>query len=107
MATAASTAAPATTAQRGRASSGILRVLGKAPVHLLLVVVGLLWLIPTLGLFITSLLAPQDFQEQGWWQVFSEPSKLTFRNYEAVFDNEAIVDALITTAIVAVGGTVL
>src|SRR5918998_1618515 len=105
MATAASTAAPAATAQRGRASSGILRVLGKAPVHVFLVVVGLLWLIPTLGLFITSLLAPEDFQSEGWWQVFSEPSKLTFANYEAVFDNEAIMDSLVTTALVAVFGT--
>ena len=83
----------------------ILRVVAKAPVHLLLVVVGVMWLVPTIGLFITSLLAPADFQERGWWQVFSEPSKLTFSNYEAVFDNDAIVEALVTTAIVAVAGT--
>ncbi len=85
----------------------ILRVVGKAPVHVLLLVVGILWLVPTFGLFITSLLAPEDFQERGWWQIFSEPSRLTFQNYESVFDNDAIIDALITTAIVAVGGTVL
>ena len=88
-------------------SAKLLRVLGKTPVHVLLVVVGLLWLVPTIGLFITSLLAPEDFQEKGWWQVFTEPGNLTFRNYEAVFDNDAIIDALLTTAIVAVGGTVL
>jgi alpha-glucoside transport system permease protein len=85
----------------------ILRVIGKAPVHLILVIVGLLWLVPTIGLFITSLLAPEDFQQKGWWQIISEPGNLTFENYEAVFDNDAIVDALLTTAIVAVGGTAL
>ncbi len=85
----------------------ILRGVAKAPVHLLLVAVALMWLVPTLGIFITSLLAPEDFQERGWWQIFSEPSKLTFRNYETVFDNEAIVGALATTAIVAVGGTLI
>jgi alpha-glucoside transport system permease protein len=85
----------------------IVRVVGKAPVHLLLVVVALMWLVPTFGLFITSLLAPEDFQEQGWWQIFTETSKVTFSNYEAVFDNDAFVDALLTTAIVAVGGTVI
>ena len=89
------------------AAARVLRVVAKAPVHLLLVVVGVLWLVPTLGLFITSLLAPEDFQERGWWQAFSEPSKLTFQNYEAVFDNDAIVEALVTTAIVAVGGTII
>jgi alpha-glucoside transport system permease protein len=85
----------------------IVRIVGKAPVHLLLVVVALMWLVPTFGLFITSLLAPEDFQEQGWWQIFTETSKVTFSNYEAVFDNDAFVDALLTTAIVAVGGTVI
>jgi alpha-glucoside transport system permease protein len=89
------------------AGAKIVRFLGKAPVHLLLIVVGLLWLVPTLGLFITSLLAPEDFQVEGWWQIFSEPSKLTFANYEAVFDDSSIMTALVTTAIVAIGGTLL
>ena len=31
----------------------------------------LLWLVPTIGLFVTSLLAPEDFQGHGWWQVFT------------------------------------
>jgi alpha-glucoside transport system permease protein len=88
-------------------STRVLRALGKAPVHFVLLVVGLLWLVPTLGLFVTALLAPQDFQDRGWWQVFTAPSKLTFSNYDAVFANQQIRDSLITTAIVAVGGTVL
>jgi alpha-glucoside transport system permease protein len=89
------------------ASATILRWLGKAPVHAVLVAVGLLWLVPTLGIFFTSMLAPEDFQERGWWQIFSAPSKLTFQNYENIFDNEAITTSLFTTAQIAVGGTVL
>ncbi len=90
-----------------RASARILRVLGKAPVQLVLVLVGLLWLAPTFGLLITSLLAPADFSSEGWWQVFTEPGKLTWQNYDAFFDNEALIDALWTTVLVAVGGTIL
>ncbi len=85
----------------------ILRTLGRAPVHLLLVIVGLLWLMPTLGLLVTSLLAPEDFQGEGWWQIFSTPAKLTFDNYGAIFDNGAITDALVTTLYISIGGTVL
>jgi alpha-glucoside transport system permease protein len=90
-----------------RLSARILRFLGKAPVQLLLVFVGLIWLVPTLGLFLTSLLSPADFSTEGWWQVFSEPSKLTFQNYEAIFDNETLMSSLWTTAWIAIGGTVL
>ena len=92
--TAATAEAPRPAVIEESLATKILRVLGKAPVHILLVVIGLLWLVPTIGLFITSLLAPEDFQEKGWWQIFSEPGNLTFSNYEAVFDNDALMEAL-------------
>jgi alpha-glucoside transport system permease protein len=85
----------------------ILRVVAKAPVHAILVVLGLMWLVPTLGLFLTSLLAPEEFTENGWWTVFSEPAKLTFENYEGVFDTEAITSSLLTTVWISLGGTIL
>jgi alpha-glucoside transport system permease protein len=85
----------------------ILRWVSKTPVYIFLLVIGVMWLVPTFGLFITSLLGREDFQERGWWQFFEAPSKLTFENYEAVFDNSAITDSLLTTAYIAVGGTIL
>jgi alpha-glucoside transport system permease protein len=90
-----------TTAQR------ILRVISKAPVHIVLVVVGVLWLVPTLGLFFTSLLPPAEFTEQGWWNILSEPSLATLDNYDQVFDTEAITSALWTTVLISLGGTIL
>jgi alpha-glucoside transport system permease protein len=88
-------------------SARILRVVGKAPVHLILVVVGLLWLVPTFGLFLTSLLAPADINAGGWWQVFSEPSISTLQSYRDIFDNETITDALLTTLWISLGGTIV
>jgi alpha-glucoside transport system permease protein len=90
-----------TTAQR------ILRYVGKAPVHILLIAIGVFWLVPTLGLFFTSLLDPQEFTEQGWWNIISKPSLATLDNYDQVFNTEAITGALWTTVLVSVGGTVL
>jgi alpha-glucoside transport system permease protein len=89
------------------ASARILRVVGKAPVHLVLVVVGLLWLVPTFGLFLTSLLAAADINAEGWWQVFSEPSVTTLQSYRDIFDNEAITEALLTTLWISLGATIL
>ena len=75
--------------------------------QILLVLVGLLWLVPTFGLLITSLLSPRDFIQEGWWQVFTEPAKLTWENYDAVLSNDTIMSALWTTVLIAVGGTIL
>jgi alpha-glucoside transport system permease protein len=88
-------------------SARIVRLLGKLPVQFLLVFVALLWLVPTFGLLLTSLLSPADFSQEGWWQVFTEPGKMTWNNYDAVLTNESIRDALWTTVLISVGGTVL
>jgi alpha-glucoside transport system permease protein len=87
--------------------SRIVRVAARAPVHLVLVLVGLLWLVPTFGLFVTSLMGAQDISAGGWWRVFSKPSMLTFDSYRSVFENETITHALLTTFYIALGGTAL
>jgi alpha-glucoside transport system permease protein len=88
-------------------SARILRVLAKAPIQVLLVVIGLFWLVPTIGLFVISLMDPADLASNGWWTVFSEPSRLTLENYRTLFDNEAITSSLWTTLWIAIGGTVV
>ena len=85
----------------------ILRGVAKTPIHLLLVFIGVLWLVPTLGLFLTSLMAPADFNQLGWWKVFSQPSLVTWENYSNLFDNGPITHSLWVTAQIAVGGTIL
>ena len=87
--------------------SAILRFLAKAPIHIILVIIGVLWLVPTLGLFLTSLLDPSQFTEQGWWNIISKPSLATLDNYDKVFNTEAITSALWTTVLISVGGTIL
>ena len=88
-------------------SSKILRFLARTPVQFVLIALGLLWLVPTIGLLVTSLLSPIDFQVHGWWQVFSAPHKLTWSNYDAIFHNSTILHSLVTTAEIAVGATLL
>jgi alpha-glucoside transport system permease protein len=79
----------------------------RAPVHLLLLFVGLLWLLPTFALFMTSLMSPADFNSFGWWKIFAEPSIATWNNYSEVWNNSDIPDALTTTLLITIGGTVL
>jgi len=46
----------------------------RIPLHLAVVVMCLLWVIPTVGLFITSFRSRQAVRESGWWTVFgSQP----------------------------------
>jgi alpha-glucoside transport system permease protein len=83
------------------------RTLAKTPLQLVLVALGLLWLVPTIGLFVTSILPLSALASRGWWQIFSKPSLATFANYSALFHNSGLTAALKTTAYIAVGNTVL
>ena len=83
------------------------RVLGRAPVHIVLVLLGVFWLVPTTGLFITSLLSASDAAQGSWWNFFAKPSEWTIDNYTNMFDNEGITHALIVTAQVTLGATIL
>jgi alpha-glucoside transport system permease protein len=87
---------------------GVLsRALTKAPLNIMLAFIGVLWLIPTLGLFLDSLLAPDQIGTTGWWKIFTEPSLATFENYGNVLDNDSITSALGTTLVVAIFGTAI
>jgi alpha-glucoside transport system permease protein len=104
----------ATAAAEARAPIGretvatrVLRVAGKAPVHLVLVLVGLLWLVPTLGLFLTSLFSATDINQTGWWEIFSKPSLATFENYREIWNDDSIRSAFFTTIWISIGGTAL
>jgi alpha-glucoside transport system permease protein len=93
--------------QRESVAARVVRVLLKAPVNLLLMVVGLLWLVPTIGLFITSILPASISEQTGWWKIFTKPSTATWSNYDALFHNSGLLSALKTTAYIAIGNTVL
>lgn len=51
----------------------INRILEKAPLHLIVILTMALWLLPTLGLLITSLRPLQAINTSGWWTVASPP----------------------------------
>src|SRR6516165_1450902 len=85
----------------------LIRFTMKAPVNIFLVLLGLLWLIPTLGLFITSILPAQAFTVKGWWQIFSKPSLATWSNYSNVLHNHSITHSLWVTLQIAVGNTLI
>ncbi len=93
--------------ERDTVSAKILRFIMRAPVNIVLIVLGLLWLIPTLGLFLTSILPAQAFTVKGWWQIFSKPSVTTWSNYSAVLHNHAITHSLLITLEIAVSNTLI
>lgn len=72
-----------------------------------LIVVGLFWLVPTIGLLLSSLRSPEDMSASGWWKVFSQPSQLTFHSYKTLLENSDITNSLWNTVLITVPATIL
>ena len=94
-------------APRDTTAARIVRALAKTPLQLLLAGIGLLWLVPTIGLFVTSILPASFISTSGWWKLFAHPSLATFSNYSALFHTAGLTGALKTTAYIAVGNTLI
>ncbi|MFF5549960.1 carbohydrate ABC transporter permease [Streptomyces olivaceoviridis] len=99
---------PAGTVKAGQSvASRITERLSGGLVRAVLIVVGLFWLVPTIGLFISSLRTPQDMSASGWWTVFTEPSQLTVDSYQKLLENSDITHSLVNTVLITVPATVL
>jgi alpha-glucoside transport system permease protein len=93
-----------TRARRGRRPEAGTR----APlwVHIVVIVICLLWIIPTLGLAITSFRTQDAANSSGWWTVFTNPS-LTLKNYSDVFTQADMGTAFINSVVITVPATII
>ncbi|HEY6072385.1 MAG TPA: ABC transporter permease subunit [Anaerolineales bacterium] len=55
----------------------INRLFSKLPVHLIILFTLVVWIVPTIGLLVTSLRPIQDINATGWWTVFAPAQKIT------------------------------
>ena len=49
----------------------INKLLNKVPTHVIIILTMIIWIVPTLGLLVTSLRPPEAVRNTGWWTVFS------------------------------------
>lgn len=95
---------------KGRPTTVMGRItafLSKGAVQITLVVVALFWLVPGIGLLITSLRPLERFADSGWWSAIRSPSEVTISNYSNLLSDASLIDSVWFTVIIAVGGTIL
>jgi alpha-glucoside transport system permease protein len=88
-------------------SARLVRQFSKGLLQIVLIAVALVWLIPTIGLFLASLRSVSDNNSGGWWTVFTKPSQLTLDNYGNLLDNETMRDGFVNTVLITVPSTLL
>jgi alpha-glucoside transport system permease protein len=74
-----------------------------------LILLSALWLLPTLGLFITSLRSKGEAQTSGWWDVFLNPFSQNWdiSSYTTVLTENKLATSFISSMAVTIPATIL
>lgn len=86
------------------------QMMAKAPVHFAVIVIAVLWTLPTLGLLISSFRPSDDLSNSGWWTVFINPfefTQFTLSNYQDVLFSQGMGQAFLNSLAVSVPATVI
>jgi alpha-glucoside transport system permease protein len=84
----------------------ILRV----PLHLLLLSFAAIWMVPTLGLFVTSFRPPQNVFSTGWWSVLPhlfDLDQYTLENYLQVIYRQGLGRSFLNSLTISVPATLI
>jgi alpha-glucoside transport system permease protein len=82
------------------------RIVAKAPIHVALAIVGLIWLLPTIGLLITSFRPASEIFSTGWWEVFGGRFNFTLDNYAEVLGSQGMLEAFINSLSITIPSTI-
>jgi alpha-glucoside transport system permease protein len=83
----------------------VVATLNRTAIHVFLALVGLIWLVPTIGLLITSVRPRSDIQSSGWWDI--SQLHLTLDNYRQVLEAQGMLQAFANTVFIAIPSTLL
>jgi alpha-glucoside transport system permease protein len=105
-----SAAAPPVTRPLEPVGRGLEPRKGSWFVRITILVIVLLWLIPTLGVLITSLRPEELADSTGWWTALASPfeaGQWTLENYDLALDTGGFANAFLNSLAVAIPSTVI
>ncbi|HEV8602345.1 MAG TPA: carbohydrate ABC transporter permease [Gaiellaceae bacterium] len=84
----------------------LVHFITRTPVHLALLAIAVIWLVPTVGLAITSFRPRDDIHATGWWTSFNH-FNFTLHNYDLVLENTKMGSSFVNSIIITVPSTLL
>jgi alpha-glucoside transport system permease protein len=91
---------------RRTASERIVGFIRKSPVHLALLLVAFVWLVPTVGLLVTSFREPADITGSSWWSSLLD-WRYSLNNYDVVLDRGNMGESFVNSLIITIPATIL
>ncbi|MFO7730028.1 MAG: carbohydrate ABC transporter permease [Spirochaetia bacterium] len=100
---------PQVTINKPPASVKVQRILKGVPMRLVLLAIILIWVVPILGLLVSSFRTPEAINNTGWWTVFGSlfTAEWTLSNYISVLYADFMGLAFLNSVLVTIPSTVI
>jgi alpha-glucoside transport system permease protein len=85
-------------------------MLSRSPLHFAVIVIAVIWTVPTIGMLVSSLRESDEISTSGWWTVFAHPfdvTQWTLENYSDVIAADGMGDAFISSLLVTIPSTII
>jgi alpha-glucoside transport system permease protein len=83
------------------------RWFSRAALHAILILVSIIWLLPTVALFISSLRPANEVLTTGWWNAFQLPFEFTLDNYVDVLSKNNMATSFINSLFITIPAVVI
>ena len=104
----------AATARRETAGVGAIATvsnwgyrLQRLPLHVVIIIFCLIWVVPTFGLIINSFRTTADMAQAGWWTTLFPPHGFTLASYQQVLQIEGVSSSIISSILITIPATVI
>ena len=75
--------------------------------HIVVIGLTVMWMIPALGLLISSFRPFSDIAHTGWWVALSPPFHFTLDNYTEVLQSQGLVHSLFNSFMISIPATII
>jgi alpha-glucoside transport system permease protein len=92
---------------RGAPVLRLRALLRRLPLHLTVVGIAILWMVPTMGLLVSSFRPPELVSTTGWWTALQPPFVFTLNNYQRVLSTNNLAQSFANSLLIAIPATLM
>jgi alpha-glucoside transport system permease protein len=79
----------------------------RLPLHLIIILITIIWLVPTVGLLVSSFRPAGEIATTGWWTAFANPEQFTTELYQEALSRQNMGRSFVNSLFITIPATII